>query len=836
MPVLKRDKIVNNINVKNNFILVENSTLKLKKKVSVFSLHDSKNIKTLYNTRKFTQDALPEPGIFLHINNNLNVLLEEDEENDIVGDLLDKYRFFAKYFEKDLKFTLFKPVSKSTNQSHIRITDDSGLVGIITEFNEKLKNCMNTIKYRNIQPKLIAGGSSGTYIIFGSDRLEDDEVRPVFIFKPMNEEPYSKKFQPKWLKYLQFKLLPFTFGRECLLDEGNYGYITDLMVSRLDYLMFRENRIVPWCDVCVLESGSFFNKFKKTEKAEYTKQRDNFFKRLSGDIVSENPQGMNFFVFWFTWIRKLISKIWELLIYYITGGHKLITIQRKLGSVQVFELGFVTAKDFFETYPLPSKDLLEEETFGIWDKDLLNNLHQQLQRLYILDFITRNTDRNLDNWMLRLNESKELTLKAIDNSLAFPFKHPSSLRTYPFEWLYQLPRYLLEKPLEPELIRDIMAKLTNPDWWNDWRLTFWECHSRSGKVFVSSNHDDYCEAGTYFDNPFLSSVTDKTCELNIDSRVNLQWSLFKGQAFLLYKLMKAGLCGISVNSLDLVQMERCYVHEDPCYYYHQNISSSLSSSKKDEFKSDKLKKLIWDGLGLDVNAMFNYQAIKKETSSANLQGGESQLDKQWKLYLSGDMTDEEWFNYLREHRNNHSGLSGSFKTSEDYNPFQETNNEEADFIDLENSENRLLCDSMYLSPSNFTIASSLNNDTSLISEYFYDAMSTISNPENNLAQENQTANCYESLPINVPALDERNKDLILRSNNSVLSKTPVALAIKNSKHSYYIDHEARADGFDKANHYYDHPTPNLVNKYDVEVVYIDRLEICQEQKPFFINW
>lgn len=837
MPILKKDKIVNNSNVKNNFILVENSNLKLKKKVSVFSLHDSKSVKTLHNTRKYTQYALPEPGIFLHINNNLNVLLEEDEEDDVVSDLLDKYRFFAKNFQKDLKFTLFKPIHNNTNHSHVRMTDDSELVDTITEFNEKLKNCMNTIKYRNIQPKLIAGGSSGTYIIFGSDQVQDEEVKPIFIFKPMNEEPYSKKFQPKWLKFLQYKLLPFTFGRECLLDEGNYGYITDLMVSRLDYLMFKEDRIVPWCDVCVLESGSFFNKFTKDENSKDTKQRANFFKRLSADILAEHPGGINFFMFCFCWIRKLVLKIWELFIYYITGGYKFITIQRKLGSVQVFEHGFVTANEFFEKYPLPKEDLVEGETFGIWDKDLLNNLHQQLQKLYILDFITRNTDRNLDNWMLRLKDSKQLTLKAIDNSLAFPFKHPSSLRTYPFEWLYQLPRYLLEKPLDTELIGDIMDKLTDPNWWNDWRLTFWECHSRSGKVFVSSNQDDSCEPGNYFDNPSLSSVTEKTYELNIDSRVNLQWSLFKGQAFLLYKLMKAGLCGISVNALDLVQMERCYVHEDPCYYYHQSISSSLSSNKEAELKSDKLKKLIWDGLGLDVNAMFNYEAIKKETGSDILQSGESHLDKQWKLYLSGKLTDDEWFNYLREHRNNHGGLSRSFKMPEDYNPFQKTINEEADFTDLENTENRLLCDSMYLSPSNFTIASSLNNDTSLISEYFYDAMSSISNPENsNLAEQNQTANYYESLPINISTLEERNKDLILKSNNSVLSKTPVALTIKSSKHSYYTDNEALVNGFNKPNQYFDHATSNPVNKFDVEVVYIDRLEICQEQKPFFINW
>ena len=57
-------------------------------------------------------------------------------------------------------------------------------------------------------------------------------------------------------------------------------------------------------------------------------------------------------------------------------------------------------------------------------------------------------DRGNDNWLIKIDQPKEtegsedweevglpiLRIAAIDNGLAFPFKHPDSWRTYPFGW------------------------------------------------------------------------------------------------------------------------------------------------------------------------------------------------------------------------------------------------------------------------------------------------------------------------------------------------------------------------------------------------------------------
>ena len=112
----------------------------------------------------------------------------------------------------------------------------------------------------------------------------------------------------------------------------------------------------------------------------------------------------------------------------------------------------------------------------------------QFERLVALDYIIRNTDRGNDNWLIKYcsgdgkpsinangsemtevtvstleftryliyiyirfkyltvffvllkewpgNESPKIKIAAIDNGLAFPFKHPDSWRAYPYYWAW----------------------------------------------------------------------------------------------------------------------------------------------------------------------------------------------------------------------------------------------------------------------------------------------------------------------------------------------------------------------------------------------------------------
>lgn len=90
----------------------------------------------------------------------------------------------------------------------------------------------------------------------------------------------------------------------------------------------------------------------------------------------------------------------------------------KTGSFQKFVEGFKDA-DFwlrkFETEPLNDQEALI--------------LKLQFERLVVLDYIIRNTDRGNDNWLIKYDkDTSELKVAAIDNGLAFPFKHPDEWR------------------------------------------------------------------------------------------------------------------------------------------------------------------------------------------------------------------------------------------------------------------------------------------------------------------------------------------------------------------------------------------------------------------------
>lgn len=70
------------------------------------------------------------------------------------------------------------------------------------------------------------------------------------------------------------------------------------------------------------------------------------------------------------------------------------------------------------------------------DDEALEDFQYQFEKLVVLDYIIRNTDRGNDNWLVKqvANQGKtQIKVAAIDNGLAFPFKHPDEWRTCEFD-------------------------------------------------------------------------------------------------------------------------------------------------------------------------------------------------------------------------------------------------------------------------------------------------------------------------------------------------------------------------------------------------------------------
>jgi len=243
-------------------------------------------------------------------------------------------------------------------------------------------------------PSRIAQGSSGSYFV------KDEAKKIIGVFKPKNEEPYGQ-LNPKWTKWLHKTCCPCCFGRGCLIP--NQGYLSEAGASLID--MKLGLNVVPKTRVVHLSSKTFnYNAIDraKSKTKKYTSER-------------------------FPAVGRRFHRI---------------GLPPKVGSMQTFVEGFKDAEYWlrkFESEPLNSKTQ--------------KSYQSQFERLVILDYIIRNTDRGNDNWLIKytvpevaetdacepeadwsmVNEPV-VEIAAIDNGLAFPFKHPDQWRTYPYHW------------------------------------------------------------------------------------------------------------------------------------------------------------------------------------------------------------------------------------------------------------------------------------------------------------------------------------------------------------------------------------------------------------------
>ncbi|KAJ5905735.1 Phosphatidylinositol 4-kinase lsb6 [Penicillium subrubescens] len=378
------------------------------------------------------------------------------------------------------------------------------------EFEEIIESVRLAIEM-DVHPRMIAQGSSGSYF------ARNPEGKVVGVFKPKDEEPYASR-NPKWTKWVHRNLFPCFFGRACLIP--NLSYVSEAAAYVLDARL--RTNMVPYTDIVYLSSKSFFYDF---------------------------------------WERR---KAWK--------GKK--TLPPKPGSFQVFLKGYKDANIFLREHPWPDqtntgfraqdapkrkkrpwneacrpsgaqsddededengympspnpRDESRERRFN-WTENLKQSFREELEKLVILDYIMRNTDRGLDNWMVKIDwgteqvsivadppKSTEPTPKhdedelmppprpvsvnsngshpykrqetmmavsrtgtplasseqqasvsvgAIDNSLSWPWKHPDAWRSFPFGWLF-LPVSLIGQPFSQKTRDHFLPLLTSTAWWS----------------------------------------------------------------------------------------------------------------------------------------------------------------------------------------------------------------------------------------------------------------------------------------------------------------------------------------------------------------------------------
>jgi hypothetical protein len=436
------------------------------------------------------------------------------------------------------------------------------------EFQHQVEQVKHAIS-KCIYPKMIVTGSSGSYFIrILSDPPEEASIAAnktasnasqsqppttvVAVFKPKDEEPYGN-LNPK-RQFLR-KYLWWAMGRPCLIP--NFSYLSEVGASYLDSRLALQ--MVPRTELVQLSSPTFH--YAYSDRVAYEEHRiplpdkigsyQTFLKGYvnASDFLRKHP-----------WPSRTRSK--TLLIRDMDEESRAHKVSRRKERARLRNCGvavkrLVLCRPSWEELngdPLPSAphpsasssapgtevsasnspvpDGAPTDGFS-WTPKLMEQFRLQLERLVVLDFLMRNTDRGLDNFMIRHDvEKDEIKIGAIDNSLSFPIKHPNEIRQYPFGWLF-LPSDLIGLPFSDATREHLLPILNDPAWWQ---------HTTRGlrKIF---------EQDPYFD----------------QAKFDKQMSVMRGQGWTLVQSLRAadeGPLDLCAREKKLIRQEVQEVSED----------------------------------------------------------------------------------------------------------------------------------------------------------------------------------------------------------------------------------------------------------------------------------
>ncbi|KAF9650860.1 hypothetical protein BDM02DRAFT_3092313 [Thelephora ganbajun] len=373
-----------------------------------------------------------------------------------------------------------------------------------------------------VHPKMIAKGSSGSY--FARSKV-DGRVQTVGVFKPKDEEPYGR-LNPKTTKWLhrQFKWI-IPFGRACLIP--NLSYISEAAASLLDRRL--EMYIVPRTGLVSLSSQAFF--YDWIDRTAFKK----------GKPLPDKIGSLQYFLNGFTdasdFLRKNPFPGRAIAETYADDPHRHKTKAKRILNVLRICCGRTGDEDDFYDEEHEQDHRLFDVSEGLgnrpfyWTTALQDSFREELEKLVILDYLMLNTDRGLDNFMIKCcdidhekapidttNTSRvdapqmseirksnpaisgvvvppaaipsmsalgtkapgtatpnrrqsHIHIAAIDNSLSFPHEHPRGWRSFTYGWLY-LPVSIIGRPFSEGTRNHFLPLLTSKSWWEEtsWQL------------------------------------------------------------------------------------------------------------------------------------------------------------------------------------------------------------------------------------------------------------------------------------------------------------------------------------------------------------------------------
>jgi len=251
------------------------------------------------------------------------------------------------------------------------------------EFDDTVESVRVAIEM-GMHPLLITQGSSGSYF------ARNTKGKVVGVFKPKDEEPYASR-NPKWTKWIHRNLFPFFFGRACLIP--NLSYVSEAAAYVLD-CQLRTN-LVPYTDIVGLSSKSFHYDF--WDRRAYYRKKKPFPEKLgSFQVFLKGFKDANIFLKEHPWPDQQ------------TGALQADRTQRKKRRRWAEDCrpsGPQSDNEYDDDDAEPADQ--QRQRRGFWSEALQQSFREQLEKLVILDYIMRNTDRGLDNWMIRIDQKTQ---------------------------------------------------------------------------------------------------------------------------------------------------------------------------------------------------------------------------------------------------------------------------------------------------------------------------------------------------------------------------------------------------------------------------------------------
>jgi hypothetical protein len=223
----------------------------------------------------------------------------------------------------------------------------------------------------NVHPRMISQGSSGSYFARNSDG------KVVGVFKPKDEEPYASR-NPKWTKWIHRNLFPCFFGRAC------------------------RTNMVPYTDIVWLSSKSFYYDFWDRRKAWMGKKRLPP-KAGSFQVFLKGYRDANLFLREHPWPDQTNPGF---------RAQDAPKRKKRPWNEACRPSGIQSDDEDEEEYtngqartPSPQEESRERRFH--WTENIKQSFREELEKLVILDYIMRNTDRGLDNWMIKIDWKTE---------------------------------------------------------------------------------------------------------------------------------------------------------------------------------------------------------------------------------------------------------------------------------------------------------------------------------------------------------------------------------------------------------------------------------------------